>query len=164
LTEYEHAFHVRPVRRHEAGEPRTLIAAADLALLVFASGLRNRIAAAEPEPRPLAALAGAGAIASAALLLAGNAVSRATAFAAMSEDFVLDPNTRRLAEDAGLLLLASGAIAAMLLVIASSIAGLRHGVLPRSLAWAGFPAALSSRSRSGSSASSCSRCGCSRRR
>jgi hypothetical protein len=29
----------------------------------------------------------------------------------------------------------------MLLVIASSIAGFRHGVLPRWLAWAGFPAA-----------------------
>jgi hypothetical protein len=74
-------------------------------------------------------------------LLAGNAVSRATAFAAMSDDFQLDPNTRRLVEDAGFLLLASAAFAAILLVVAVSLAALRHGVLPRWLGWAGFPAA-----------------------
>ena len=44
-------------------------------------------------------------------------------------------------EDAGLLLLASGAIAAMLLVVAVSLAALRYGVLPRWLGWAGLPAA-----------------------
>jgi hypothetical protein len=118
-----------------------LIAGAALAFVVFAAGLRALIARAEPEPAPLASIAWAGGIACAALILAGNAVSRATAFAATSDDFVLDPNTRRLAEDAGLLLLASGAIAAMLLVVAVSLAALRHGVLPRWLGWAGFPAA-----------------------
>jgi len=73
------------------------------------------------------------------LTLAGNAVSRATAFAAMDTDaFKLDPNSRRLLEDAGFLLFASGAIAAILLVVAVSIAGLRYRVIPRWLAWAGF--------------------------
>jgi hypothetical protein len=118
-----------------------LIAAAALALIVFATALRSIIARAEQETGMLAALAWAGGIASGALLLAGNALSRATAFAAMDDEFQLEPNTRRLFEDAGLLLLASGAIAAILLVVAVSLAALRHGLLPRWLAWAGFPAA-----------------------
>jgi uncharacterized membrane protein YdbT with pleckstrin-like domain len=75
------------------------------------------------------------------LTLAGNAVSRAPAFAAMDDEFQLDANTRRLFENAGLLLLASGALAAILLVVAVSVAVLRYGVLPRWLGWAGFPAA-----------------------
>jgi hypothetical protein len=118
-----------------------LIAAAGLALVVFVLGLRSLIARAEREPGALAPLAWAGGVASAALVLAGNSVSRAAAFAATGDEFTLDPNTRRLFEDAGLLLLASGAIAAMLLVVAVSLAALRQGVLPRWLGWAGFPAA-----------------------
>jgi hypothetical protein len=118
-----------------------LIAAAALAFLVFASALRSLIARAEQETAMLGALAWAGGTACAVLLLAGNAVSRGTAFAAMSDDFQLDPNTRRLLEDVGLLLIASGALAAILLVVAVSLAALRHRVLPRWLAWAGFPAA-----------------------
>ena len=59
----------------------------------------------------------------------------------MDDVFQLDVNSRRLLEDAGLLLLASGAIAAILLVVAVSIAALRYGILPRWLGWAGFPAA-----------------------
>jgi hypothetical protein len=118
-----------------------LIAAAALAFLVFASSLRNAIARAERETGMLAALVLAGGTASAVLVLAGNAVSRATAFAAMSDEFELDPNLRRLAEDAGFLLFVSGALAAIVLVVAVSLAALRHGVLPRWLGWTGFPAA-----------------------
>lgn len=119
-----------------------LIAAAALAFIVFAAGLRSLVARSEPAPANVSALAWAGGIGCAVLLLAGNAVSRATAFAAMEDDFQLDPNTRRLVEDAGLLLLASGAIAAMLLVGAISVAALRYGVLPRWLGWVGFPVAV----------------------
>jgi hypothetical protein len=118
-----------------------LIAGAALAFMVFATGLRTLIARAERETATLAAFAWAGGIACTVLLLAGNAVSRATAFAAMSDDFQLDPNTRRIAEDVGLLLLASGALAAILLVIPVSLAALGHRLLPRWLGWAGFPAA-----------------------
>jgi hypothetical protein len=118
-----------------------LIAAAALAFVVFASALRSLIARAEQETAMLAALTWAGGTACAVLVLAGNAVSRATAFAATSDEFELDPNTSRLVGDAGLLLFASGAIAAILLVLAVSLAILRHGLLPRWLAWAGFPAA-----------------------
>lgn len=118
-----------------------VIAAAALAFLVFASSLRSAIARAERESGMLAALVLAGGTASAVLVLAGNAVSRATAFAAMSDEFELDPNLRRLAEDAGFLLFVSGALAAIVLVVAVSLAALRHGVLPRWLGWTGFPAA-----------------------
>jgi magnesium-transporting ATPase (P-type) len=115
-----------------------LIAAAALAFLLFASSLRSLIARAEQETAMLAALSWAGGTACAVLVLAGNAVSRATAFAAMSDEFELDPNTRRLVEDIGFLLFVSGALAAILLVVAVSVAALRHGVLPRWLGWAGF--------------------------
>jgi hypothetical protein len=115
-----------------------LIAAAALAFLLFASGLRGSIARAEMDVRPLTAIAWAGAVGYTVLTLAGNAVSRSPAFASTDSDFQLDPNTRRLVEDAGLLLLASGAIAAMLLVVAVSVAALRYRVLPRWLGWAGF--------------------------
>jgi hypothetical protein len=118
-----------------------LIAGAALALVVFATALRSLVARAEQESAMLAALAWAGGIACAVLVLAGNAVSRATAFTAMDDKFRLDPNTRRLFEDAGFLLFASGALAAILLVAAVSLAALRYGVLPRWLGWAGFPAA-----------------------
>jgi hypothetical protein len=118
-----------------------LIAAAALAFLVFASALWSLVARVEQETTVLAALAWAGGIACAVLVLAGNAVSRATAFTAMSDEFQLDPNTRRVVEDIGFLLFASGALAAILLVVAVSLAALRYGVLPRWLGWAGFPAA-----------------------
>jgi magnesium-transporting ATPase (P-type) len=117
-----------------------LIAAAALAFLLFASSLRSLIARAEQAKAMLATLAWAGGTACAALILAGNAVSRAT-FIAMSDEFQLDPNTRRIVEEVGFLLFASGALAAILLVVAFSLAALRHGLLPRWLAWAGFPAA-----------------------
>jgi hypothetical protein len=119
-----------------------LIAAAALAFVVFTAALRGLIRRVEQEPGSLAALAWAGGTACGVLILAGNAVSRATAFAAMSEDFRLDPNTRRLVEDVGFLLFVSGALAAILLVVAVSLAALRHRVLPRWLGWAGFPVAV----------------------
>ena len=74
-----------------------------------------------------------------------------SAFAATDDAFTLDPNTRRLFEDAGLLLFASGAIAAILLVVAVSVATLRFGVLPRWLDWASSRLRYYCRPRSGSS-------------
>jgi hypothetical protein len=118
-----------------------LIAAAALALVLFTSVLRSLITRLEQEKATLATVAWGGGLACGVLLLAGNAVSRATAFAAMDDQFRLDVNTRRLFENAGLLLLASGMIAAILLVCSVSLAALRHGLLPRWLGWAGFPAA-----------------------
>ena len=115
-----------------------LIAGAALSLAVFATALRNIITRFEQGSAMLAALAWAGGIACAALILAGNAVSRATAFAAMDEGFQLNPDTRDLFETAGFLLFVSAALAAILLVVGASLATLRHRVLPRWLGWAGF--------------------------
>jgi len=69
------------------------------------------------------------------LILAGNALSRATAFSAMDADFELDPNTRRLFENAGFLLFVCFAFAAILLTAGVAVAALRHGLLPRWLGW-----------------------------
>jgi magnesium-transporting ATPase (P-type) len=119
-----------------------VISAAVLAFALFASALRSTIAAAEGPPVTLAAIAWIGATGYVALTLAGNAVSRATAFAASDTDlFDLDANSRRLLEAAGVLLLASGALAAILFVVAVSVAAVRYGILPRWLGWAGFLAA-----------------------
>lgn len=115
-----------------------LISGAALSFVVFALGLRTLIARVEPLTGALAPLAFAGGVASATLVLAGNALSRATAFAAGEDVFQLDANTRRLFETAGFLVLVSGALAAILLVVAVSLAALRYGVLPRWLGWAGF--------------------------
>ncbi len=115
-----------------------LIAGAALAFLLYATALRNLVAMVEEETRPLTALAWAGGAVAAALLLAGNAVSRATAFAAMTEGFEVVPDTREMLETAGFLLFVSAMLAAILLVVAVSLAALRYGVLPRWLAWAGF--------------------------
>jgi hypothetical protein len=115
-----------------------LIAGAALSLAVFATALRSIITRFEQESAMLAGLAWAGGIACAALILAGNAVSRATAFAASDEGFQLNVDTRDLFEAAGFLLFVSGALAAILLVVGVSLAALRHNVLPRWLGWAGF--------------------------
>jgi hypothetical protein len=111
-------------------------------LIVFATALRSLIARAEQDRGMLASLVSAGGVACAVLVLAGNALSRATAFAALDDKFQLDPNTRRLFEDAGFLLFVSGALAAILLVVGISLAALRHGVIPRWLARAGFVVAV----------------------
>ncbi len=115
-----------------------MIAGAALSFVLFGSALRSLIAAAEGPPVTLAAIAWAGSVACATLILAGNAVSRATAFAAMEDRFQLDANSRRLFETAGFLLFVGGALAAILLVVAVSVSALRYGVLPRWLGWAGF--------------------------
>ena len=118
------------------------IAGAALSLAVFATAVRSIIKRSEQESAMLAALAWAGGIGCAALILVGNAVSRATAFAASDEGFQLNVDTRDLFESAGFLLFVSGALAAILLVVGVSLATLRHGVLPRWLGWAGFVVAV----------------------
>jgi hypothetical protein len=118
-----------------------LIVGAALSFVVFALGLRALIARQE-ETGSLAALALAGGVVTTALILAGNALSRATAFAAMDDEFQLEPNTRRLFENAGFLLFATAGMAAILLVVAVSLAAFRYASLPRWLGWVGFVCAV----------------------
>lgn len=112
-----------------------LIAAAALSLVVFGNGLRTAISKGASHSDSLAALAWAGTTACAALILAGNALSRATAVAAMDETFVLNPSTRKLLENAGYLLFVSGTLAAILLVGAVAIAVFRLRTLSRWVGW-----------------------------
>jgi hypothetical protein len=119
-----------------------LIAGAALALIVFTAAVRSLIRRPEQDTSMLGSLALAGGTAQAALILAGNAVSRGAGFASMDKDFHLDPNTRRYLEDIGYLLFVSGALAGILLVVAVSLAALRYGLLPRWLGWTGFAVAV----------------------
>ena len=96
--------------------PLGRVGRAALALIVFAAALRNIIVRAERVRSTLASLALAGGIAGGTLILAGNALSRATALASTDEEFVLD--------------------------FAVSIAALRLRVLPRWLGWTGFVVAV----------------------
>jgi magnesium-transporting ATPase (P-type) len=119
-----------------------LIAAAALAFILFVTGVRTLLTRSEAPERRLAALAYAGGVVCAGLILVGNAVSRATASAADDELFTLDPNTQRIFESAGFLLFVSAAFAAILVVVAVSIAALRYGILPRWLGWMGVAVAV----------------------
>jgi hypothetical protein len=81
-----------------------LIAVAALCLVLFALGVRGVVDRAGPAVSTAARVAFAGGLAASVLILAGDALSRATAFAAMEAEFKLEPDTRRLFETAGFLL------------------------------------------------------------
>ena len=114
-----------------------IIVAAALSFMVFSLGLRALIAKRE-ETGSLAALALIGGAVSGTLILAGNALARATAFSAMDDEFQLEPNTRRLFENAGFLLFATAGMAAILLVVAVSLAAFRYATVPRWVGWVGL--------------------------
>ena len=119
-----------------------LIAAAALSFVVFGNGLRTAITKRGGPSDPLAALAWAGTTSCAALILAGNALSRATAFAAFDDTFVLNPSTRKLFENAGYLFYVSATLAAILLVTTVAIASLRFRIFTRWVGWVSVVAAL----------------------
>jgi hypothetical protein len=119
-----------------------LIAAAALSLVVFGNGLRTAISKGTDRSDPLVALAWAGTTGCAVLILAGNALSRATALAAMDDTFVLNPSTRKLFENAGYLLFVSGTLAAILLVVAVAIAVFRLRTFSPWVGWVSVVAAI----------------------
>jgi len=119
-----------------------LIAAAALCLLLFSHCVRVVIDRARPSASSAARVAFAGGLAASVLILAGDALSRATAFSAMDAEFELEPNTRRLFENAGFLLFVCGAVAAILLTAGVAVAALRHRVLPRWLGWSSVVTAV----------------------
>jgi hypothetical protein len=119
-----------------------LIAAAALCLVVFSQGVRVVVDRLGPAVSSAARVAFAGELAASVLILAGDALSRATAFSAMDADFELEPNTRRLFENAGFLLFVCGALAAILLTAGVAVAALRHSGLPRWLGWSSVVTAV----------------------
>jgi hypothetical protein len=117
--------------------------AAFLLMLVFLASLRTVLVEAEGVPGRLTALAYAGGVASAVLLLAANAFFAAPAITAKDSDkFVLDPNTYRFINDTGYVFFVTGVMAAVLMVVATSLIALRTGVFPGWFAWIGFLVAV----------------------
>src|SRR6266540_6638732 len=119
-----------------------LIAAAALCLMLFSQGVRVVVDRAGPAVSSAARVAFAGGLGASVLILAGDRLSRAAAFSAMDAEFRLEPNTRRLFENAGFLLFVCGALAAILLTAGVAVAALRHNVLPRWLGWSSVVTAV----------------------
>jgi len=115
-----------------------LVVGAALAFLWFLGALRTVLVRGEAEPARWTALGFGAGVASTTLLLAAAAVSVAAAGAAGEDDFRLDPDTWNVLSNATYALLVCSVMAAALLVLATSIVGLRTLVLPRWTALAGF--------------------------
>jgi hypothetical protein len=118
-----------------------LIVGAALAFLWFLGALRAVLVRAESGPARWTALGFGAGVASATLQLASVALSVAPAAAASRDEFEFDPNMWNAVANAGYLLLVCSVMAASLLVLATSIVGLRSLVLPRWTALTGFVAA-----------------------
>ena len=117
--------------------------AAFMLMLAFLTSLRALLIEAEGPPGRLTALAFAGGVASAVLLLAANAFLSAPAITARdTSKFKLDPNTYRYLNDTGYVFFVTGVMAAVLMVVATSVIALRTGVFPRWFAWIGFVVAV----------------------
>lgn len=115
-----------------------LVVGAALAFLWFLGALRAVLVRAETEPSRWTALGFGAGVTSAALLLVAAAVAVAAAGAAGDDRFRLDPDTWNVASNASYALLVCSVMTAGLLVLATSIVGLRTQVLPRWTALAGF--------------------------
>jgi uncharacterized membrane protein YhaH (DUF805 family) len=119
-----------------------IVALASLALIWFASMLRHRLR--DRDQSMLPALGLGGGIAAATLWVAAFCAWTAVANAVEDEDeFVVAPDTARVFDAFGYLLFVGAGIASSLLVIATSVAALRTGLLPKWLAWLGVPVAVS---------------------
>lgn len=123
--------------RHLAGFFLVLVAL--LFFVWFLSVLRGRLAQAEGGAGGLTTAAfGAGLVTTAMWLVS---IALFSAPAAAREDtskFHLDPNTYRLVNDMGYDIFFGGTTIALITVVATSLLGLRTGVVPRWLAWLGF--------------------------
>lgn len=77
-----------------------------------------------------------------ALYVAAVSLFAAPAALANDSDFKLDPNTAEVFSNAGYLTLVSGVMVASIVVLATSTAALRTGVLPAWLGWIGLVVAI----------------------
>lgn len=116
--------------------------AAGLALVLFATGLRQAIRR-ETGSATLSDLAFGSGLASGALLVVTAAIWVSASAAHGDESFVLDPNTLRLTGTIGYWLLAASTTVGGLLVLATSLAGLRGALVWRWVAWLGIAVAVS---------------------
>jgi hypothetical protein len=116
-----------------------LIVLAGLCFLWFLTGLGERLARAEGRVGPHTALAfGAGLVSSALWIVAGVFWMGVGYTAQETPEFTVDPDTARLVAEMAYLIWVFGTVVALLLVVATSLLGVRTGVVPRWLAWVGL--------------------------
>jgi magnesium-transporting ATPase (P-type) len=113
-----------------------------LAFLSFLGTLRDMLVRAEGGPGTLSALVFGPGLVFAALYVAGVSLFAAPASLADDSDFKLDPNTAQLFNNAGYFLLVGGVMVASILVLSTSTAALRTGILPAWLGWTGLIVAV----------------------
>jgi hypothetical protein len=119
-----------------------LALAACLFFLWFLTVLRARLAGAEGKAGPYTALGfGAGLVATALWIVASVFFMAVSYTAQETPEFKVDPNTERLISEMGYLLFVVGTPVAGVLVLATSLLGLKARLVPRWLSWLGFPIA-----------------------
>jgi hypothetical protein len=121
-----------------------LLLAASLLFIVFLASLRGRLAQGEGSAGGWTTAAfGAGLVATALWSVGTTLFFLPSLTIESTSEFELDPNTFRLIDDAGYVIWSSGTTMMSIVVLATSVLGLRAGAVPRWLAWIGFPVALS---------------------
>jgi hypothetical protein len=132
--------------RHRTGGSIALflLLLASLLFIVFISVLRGGLARAERGAGGWTTAAfGAGLVATTLWAVAATLFFLPALTLDDASEFQLDPDTFRLLSNAGYVIWFSGATMMSIAVLATSVLGLRAGVVPRWLAWLGFPVALS---------------------
>ena len=119
-----------------------LFLAASAFFLWFLVVLRGRLAQAEGGAGVWTAAAFGAGLVSTALWTVGGAFFALPGIAFTdTSKFHLDPNSYRLVEDVGYVIWFSGTTIALIVIVATSVLGLRAGAVPKWLAWLGFVAA-----------------------
>ena len=120
-----------------------MVLAASLLFVWFLAKLREQLMRAEGGPGTLTALAYGAGIAAVVLWTVSLAFFAGAAFAVDdTSKFQLDPNTYRFFNDVGYVIWFSGTTVALITVVATAVASLRTGLLPKWLTWLSFPVAL----------------------
>ncbi len=121
-----------------------LLVAASLPFIAFISVLRNRLEYGEGGAGVWTMAAfGAGLVSTALWIVAATLYALPFLEHDGESGFQLDLDTYRLVGDAGFIAWSSGGTIMSVLVLATSVLGIRAGVIPRWLSWLGFAVALS---------------------
>jgi hypothetical protein len=118
------------------------LVAAGIAFLAFLGTLRTMLDRGERGPGTLSGLIFGSGVVATTLIIAGAAISTAPAMLAGDQDFQLAPNTAEAMNWGGYLLLVAGVMTASIVVLATSMAALRTGVLPAWVGWIGLVVAV----------------------
>ena len=119
----------------------SLLVSASLPFIVFVSVLRDRLARGERGAGLWTTAAfGAGLVSSALWIVA--ATLYVPPYLGQDGSYHLDPDTYRLGNGAGFIAWSAAGMVMSILVLATSVLGIRAGVVPRWLSWLGFAVAL----------------------